>query len=151
MLVVAKNDQSLSLLGIAMQAREIKREYLGLVHGTPDHERGRLDGPIGRDPQNRLKYAIVGSGKHAVTHYEVREVMPKHAELIFRLETGRTHQLRAQAAARGLPIVALIVVLLIVAIRGNWLWAWSLAIPADSQLKRDMPLVPEDSIAGRAP
>ncbi len=105
LLVVAKNDESLSLLGIAMKNREIKREYLGLVHGTPDHVRGRLDGPIARDPQNRLKYTIVAGGKHAVTHYEVREVMPKHAELLFRLETGRTHQIRVHMAALGHPIV----------------------------------------------
>jgi 23S rRNA pseudouridine1911/1915/1917 synthase len=105
LLLVAKTSEALSALGIAMKARRIEREYLGLVHGVPQHPSGRVDGPIGRDPNNRLKYAIVGDGKPAVTHYEVREAFPKHAELVFRLETGRTHQIRVHMAALGHPIV----------------------------------------------
>jgi 23S rRNA pseudouridine1911/1915/1917 synthase len=105
LLVVAKNDATLSALGIAMHGRKIKREYLGIVHGVPQHDRGTIDGPIGRDPHNRLKFAIVLDGKPAVTHYEVREAFSKHAELLFRLETGRTHQIRVHAAAIGHPIL----------------------------------------------
>ncbi|MDE2481789.1 MAG: RluA family pseudouridine synthase [bacterium] len=105
LLVVAKNDAALSALGIAMKARTIKREYLGLVHGVPEHARGTIEGPIGRDPHNRMKYAIVGDGRPAITHYEVRETYPKHAELTFRLETGRTHQIRVHCTAMGHAIV----------------------------------------------
>jgi len=105
LMVVAKTSEALSALGIAMKARDIKREYLGLVHGVPEHTRGTIDGPIGRDPHNRLKYAIVGDGKPAITHYEIREVFSKNAELLFRLETGRTHQIRVHLAAMGHPIV----------------------------------------------
>ncbi|HTX56786.1 MAG TPA: RluA family pseudouridine synthase, partial [Candidatus Acidoferrales bacterium] len=76
LMVVAKTPAALSALGIAMKARRIKREYLGLIHGVPDHLRGTIDGPIGRDPHNRLKYAIVAGGKPAITHYEVLEIFP---------------------------------------------------------------------------
>lgn len=105
LMVVAKTDAALSALGIAMKAREIKRAYLGLVHGVPEHPKGTIEGPIGRDPHNRLRYAIVHDGKPAITHYEVREAFPQQAELLFRLETGRTHQIRVHMRAMGHPIV----------------------------------------------
>jgi 23S rRNA pseudouridine1911/1915/1917 synthase len=105
LMVVAKNDASLRGLAKAMKARRIRREYLGLVHGVPQHARGTIDGPIGRDPHNRLKFAIAADGKPAITHYEVRDRFPKHAELLFRLETGRTHQIRVHLAALGHPIL----------------------------------------------
>ena len=105
LLVVAKNDETLSALGKAMKARNIRREYLGLITGSPTHAAGTLDGPIGRDPGNRLKYAIVSDGKPAVTHYEVAERLRHASECIFRLETGRTHQIRVHMAALGHPVV----------------------------------------------
>jgi 23S rRNA pseudouridine1911/1915/1917 synthase len=101
LLVVAKREESLHALGLAMKARRIEREYLGLVRGIPEHPLGTIEGPIGRDPRNRLKFAIVSEGKPAVTHYELREAFANHAELVFRLETGRTHQIRVHLAAIG--------------------------------------------------
>lgn len=105
LLVVAKNADALGALGRAMKARRITREYLGLVCGIPEHERGTVEGTIGRDPRNRLKYAITLDGKPAITHYELRETLGRHAELTFRLETGRTHQIRVHMSAMGHPIV----------------------------------------------
>lgn len=105
LILVAKTPRALHALGRAMAARRISRDYLGLVKGVPQHERGRIQGPIGRDPHNRLRYAIVAAGKPAVTHYELKEAFSKDAELLFSLETGRTHQIRVHASAMHHPVV----------------------------------------------
>jgi 23S rRNA pseudouridine1911/1915/1917 synthase len=105
LLLIAKSEESLRFLQAEMRGRKIVREYLGIVCGVPEHLRGTIEGPIGRDPRNRLKFAIVNEGKPAVTHYEVREAFTKHAELLFRLETGRTHQIRVHLAATGHPLL----------------------------------------------
>ena len=105
LLLVAKTEDALGTLGRAMQARYIEREYRGIVVGVPDDAEGTIRGAIGRDPRNRLKYAIRTEGKPSVTHYAVRERLHGASELVFRLETGRTHQIRVHMAALGHPVL----------------------------------------------
>lgn len=104
LLVVAKTDAALSTLGKAMQQRYITREYRGIVTGVPQDAEGTIRGAIGRDTHNRQRYAIRSEGKPAVTHYTVREQLTGAAEMVFRLETGRTHQIRVHLMAFGNPI-----------------------------------------------
>jgi 23S rRNA pseudouridine1911/1915/1917 synthase len=105
LLVVAKTETALHSLGKAMMRRTIEREYLGLVVGIPERPKGTIEGALGRDPANRFRFALRSDGKSAVTHYELREALAGYAELTFRLETGRTHQIRVHLAAFGHPIV----------------------------------------------
>ena len=106
LLVVARDAETLKALQRMLRRRELEREYLALVHGRPPSLAGRIEAPIGRDPQNRTRRAVDGIGaRPAVTHFELVEAFPEHTLEAVRLETGRTHQIRVHFAAIGHPVV----------------------------------------------
>jgi 23S rRNA pseudouridine1911/1915/1917 synthase len=88
-----------------MKARRVRREYLALVSGHPGAESGTIDAPIGRDRARRTVVSTRSDrARRAVTHFEVVERLPRTALLRVRLETGRTHQIRAHLAAIDHPV-----------------------------------------------
>ncbi len=106
-IVVAKSQDALVKLQVQIQKRIASREYLAVVHGVPDGDSGTIIGAIGRHPVDRKKYAVVhdGSGRHACTHWQLIERLGDYSLLRFKLDTGRTHQIRVHCAHVGHPIV----------------------------------------------
>lgn len=99
LLVVAKTDEAHHKLARQFKERTTERRYGAIVWGHPDPPSGTITGAIGRDPHNRKRMAVVSSdqGKSATTHYETVERLAHTSVMRFKLETGRTHQVRVHA------------------------------------------------------
>ena len=107
-IAIAKTDLAYQHLQAQLQAKTARREYLGLIYGVPKTETGIIDLPIGRNPQDRKRMAIVSiedGGRNAVTHWRVKERFGNYTLIHFQLETGRTHQIRVHSAKMGHPLV----------------------------------------------
>ena len=104
-LVVAKNDNAHNSLAAQLKDHSMTRSYLAIVEGVIKDDEGTVDEPIGRHPKDRIKMAIVESGKRAVTHYKVIERFNGYTLVECNLETGRTHQIRVHMAKIGHPLV----------------------------------------------
>ncbi|MDR0570553.1 MAG: RluA family pseudouridine synthase [Clostridiales Family XIII bacterium] len=106
LLVVAKSDEAHRALSAALAAHDVRREYEALVHNNFIEDEGTVRLPIGRDPANRLRQAVVAKGgREAVTRYRVLERFGAFTRLSLSLETGRTHQIRVHMAHVKRPVV----------------------------------------------
>ncbi len=109
LIVVARNPEARLGLVAQLAARSVERRYLAVVYGELEADDGVVEAPLGRSPRSRLKIAVVEGGRQARTHYRAvaRSASPLPVSLVIcRLETGRTHQVRAHFAAIGHPVLA---------------------------------------------
>lgn len=105
LLMVAKNDMSHQNLSQQLQEHSVVRRYWALVHGLIPHEFGRIEAPIGRDPNDRQKMTCTDkNAKEAITNFKVLERFKDMTLVECRLETGRTHQIRVHMQYIGHPV-----------------------------------------------
>ena len=105
-LIVCKNDEAHVAVAEQIKVHSVNRIYRGIVYGVVKDDEGVIHAPIGRHPVDRKKMAINDkNGKDAITHYKVLERFDKYTYMEFKLETGRTHQIRVHMSSIGHPLL----------------------------------------------
>ncbi len=104
LLVVCKKQPALSKIAKYFRDRTIDREYSAIVWWKFPVKSGMIDQPIGRDPRDRKKYAVIQKGKPAVTCWTLLENFDFMSHISVKLETGRTHQIRVHMNSEGHPV-----------------------------------------------
>ena len=105
-IIICKNDKAHLSIAAQLKEHSITRKYRAIVWGVIRDEEGRVDAPIGRDPQNRKRMAVNHkNGKSAVTHYRVLQRFKNYTYIECQLETGRTHQIRVHMTSIGHPLL----------------------------------------------
>lgn len=104
LLMVAKDDLAYQSLAAQLKAKTTIRRYIALVHGNIKENEGTIDAPLGRSKNDRKKQAVIPDGRHAVTHFKVKERFGEYTLIECQLETGRTHQIRVHMAYINHPL-----------------------------------------------
>lgn len=105
LMVIARNEKARQHLINEFKSRAVRKVYLVLVQGRLHPEKGAIDAPIGRDPSDRKRMAVVSMGREARTDYTVIQYLGNYSLVEARIQTGRTHQIRVHFAAIGHPVI----------------------------------------------
>lgn len=104
-IMAAKNNNSHRSLALQLAEHSITRKYNAIVYNNIKEDEGTIDKPLGRNPSDRKKMAVVPGGRRAVTHYRVLDRLGKFTYIEAQLETGRTHQIRVHMTYAGHPLL----------------------------------------------